>query len=246
MVHQAQGRVAAAGRALKERGIIFGDESIENILPDGRRGKTHTRRLMKPQPVRKSHMGPLRTHCWEAYGRQWLTEPPPEVIAHCPYGPVGRRLWVRETWRTVERRDGLDGILYADLVFRRIESTRDAADKWCEANCNNEYGEDWRSPLFMPRWASRIDLEVTGIGLERLQDISEEDARAEGVDPCPYVRGGPGDMPGGCECRLLDQKRPYACSYAVAWDELNGHKKGADWASNPFVWVVGFRRTTPC
>lgn len=247
MVHEAQGRAAAKGRTLNERGIIFGAESIANILPDGRRKKTQTRRLVKLQPVRRSHMGPCRAFCWEAYGYQWLQTPPPEVLAHCPYGPVGRRLWCRETWRTVERRsDCVDGILFADLVFRPIENTIEAADNWGQANCNNKYGDNWRSPLFMPRWASRIDLEVSSVGLERLQDISEEDARAEGMDPCPYVRGGSGDMPGGCPCRLLDSPRPFACSYAQAWDALNGHKKGAAWDDNPWVWVVGFRRTKSC
>lgn len=157
-----------------------------------------------------------------------------------PFG--GQSLWVRETWRTHERpSDAVDGILFAaDGGFQRIENTMAAATAWVVAHDNDKHGERWRSPLHMPRWASRISLLVINVRLERLQAITEEDAKAEGVRPFferfPEI---------GRDQRItsgeLARQGEYRASYAVLWDEINADR-GATWKSNPFVWAVSFSR----
>lgn len=157
-----------------------------------------------------------------------------------PFG--GQSLWVRETWRTHERpSDAVDGILFAaDGGFQRIENTMAAATAWVVAHDNDKHGERWRSPLHMPRWASRISLLVINVRLERLQAITEEDAIAEGVRPFferfPEI---------GRDQRItsgeLARDGEYRASYAVLWDEINADR-GATWKSDPWVWVIQFSR----
>jgi hypothetical protein len=162
------------------------------------------------------------------------------LFVKCPYGKPGDRLWVRETWRTVEREsDGLDGVLYrADGQFREIENTREAAEKWMAAYANGKWGDAWRPSILMPRWASRITLKVTGIRAERLQSITEEDAIAEGLE-CTgggrYWMGGKHPVKGTPKVFGLA-----AQAFASIWDEINGEK--AAWDSNPWVWVIRFAR----
>lgn len=136
----------------------------------------------------------------------------------CPYGAPGDRLWVRETWAKA-------GEVGDDIEYR--------------ADNPDPLGARWRPSIHMPRWASRLLLEVTAVRVERLQDISEDDACAEGVQ----------ELDG-----TLDELALYArakkmgeCAtdsrvwFAELWDSINGTR--APWASNPFVWVVSFKRT---
>lgn len=144
-----------------------------------------------------------------------------------PYAVVGDRLWVRETWRAVEREsDAVDGVLYAaDEMFIRIHNSASAADAWVEAYNNGVYGESWRPSIFMPRWACRLELNVVSVRQERLFAITEADAKLEGV-ACDRV--GPGDT-----------KPSYKASFAYLWREINGDRS---FDSNPFVWRVEFER----
>lgn len=121
----------------------------------------------------------------------------------CPYGEPGDRLWVRETWRPAQ----VDGMA------------------WYAATCGDETHERWKPSIHMPRWASRITLEITGVRVEQLQDISESDAIAEGVTPS--------DMK-AISC--LD--RNYH-AYFMLWESING---SGSWDLNPWVWVIEFRR----
>jgi hypothetical protein len=156
-----------------------------------------------------------------------------------PFG--GQTLWVRETWRTHElESDGTDGILFAaDDAFRPIEPTMAAATAWVVTHDNDKHGDRWRSPIHMPRWASRITLNVIQVRLERLQAITEADAKAEGVRPFferfPEI---------GRDQRItsgeLARDGEYRASYAVSWDEINADR--ATWRSNPFIWTVSFTR----
>jgi hypothetical protein len=130
----------------------------------------------------------------------------------CPYGDVGDRLWVRETWAEVN-----GGAFYK------------ADEPWPEA-----YGPEpkWKPSIHMPRWAARILLEVTDVRVERVQDITEEDAKAEGV----------GDL-------RPDEEGPFAVlalrdRFHRLWDSINA-KRGFGWGTNPWVWVVEFKRVTP-
>lgn len=164
--------------------LIFTGESIRGIL---RGSKTQTRRVLKHQPHfsegRKCWMLPCgRTHCWMNQERTEVTNretgatatterevPLPEfLMKHCPYS-VGDHLYVKEAWCP---RSG--GMLAMDSICRpRYRATEELRPEW---------GFKWRSPLFMPRWASRIELEIVGLTVERVQYISEEDAIAEGFD----------------------------------------------------------------
>jgi hypothetical protein len=199
---------------MKERPILFKGAMVRAILAGT---KTQTRRIVKPQPL-------------------WVADPSvpfitpdadPEGIIHCPYGAVGDRLWVREACCATEDAAGLDGVQYAaDCAFRPIENTVAASHQWLKLYAiYNSRGATCPS-IFMPRWASRITLEITGVRAERLNDISEEDAIAEGVDTT---------------CDELGRFVP-SVSYRNLWESINGP---GSWAANPWVWVVEFRRIAP-
>ncbi len=136
----------------------------------------------------------------------------------CPYGKPGDRLWVRETWTHEDSWcSGVDCEQPSHVYHRATESYPDSMR--------------WRPSIFMPRWASRIDLEVVSVRVERLQEIGEDDAKAEGVEPS---RAG------------QDERGPvktYRTGFVRAWDTING--KRAPWVSNPWVWVVEFREVQP-
>ncbi len=186
----------------------------------------------------------------------------------CPYGAPGGRLWVRETHRAAEREaDGVDGVLYrADGAFRPIEPTAEAAERWqairpssrrppprtaVEMPGYRPRRASWRPAIHMPRWACRIELEVTGIRAERLQAMTAADAYAEGL-----VRGSSVDTPFGAAHGVdmarwpvenqADDEAPGGTwanavdVFAGLWDSINEAR--APWASNPWVWVIEFRR----
>lgn len=190
---------------MKERPILFNAAMVRAIL-DGR--KTQTRRVVKHHPSDDGNM------CLVDHGDGWWpyrsddSESPvvnggDEIPYSCPYGQPGDRLWVRETWAKVSGdREEPDAIAY------RADSENQA--------------EVWTPSIHMPRWASRITLEVVSVRVERLQDISRGDAMAEG---CPFPNMAEGDDP-----------RKW---YADLWEQINGP---GSWAENPWVWVVEFRR----
>lgn len=127
----------------------------------------------------------------------------PGADIRCPYGCAGDRLWVRETWCRTE-----DG----GIAFR--------ADTW---TVHPGVDETWKPSIFMPRWACRLRLEITRVRMEKLQDISEADAIAEGLEPVGVVSA-------------RDQ-------YHILWDDLNA-KRGFGWAMDPRVWVIEFRKVS--
>lgn len=195
---------------MRERPILFSGPLVRALLAGT---KTQTRRLMKPQPEEGAHMAP---EMGAALHEDHWGNP---IAAHaCPYGKVGDRLWVRETWgfdsqvradfKPALGRYDLSGMdLRERIVFRADESGREVPR--------------WRPAIHMPRWASRITLEVTEVRSQRLQDISEEDAKAEGITG-PY--------------HYSSARAAFEC----VWDTING--KRASWESNPFVWAISFRR----
>jgi hypothetical protein len=225
---------------VKERPIIFGAESVRAIL-EGR--KTETRRVM-PQPwefeagalefkdgVLLARVGDQWHECREGAGRNGQGNP-----VRCPYGNPGDRLWVRETWcqRFVDPpgpNGYWDGYYYAatDATPQKVDG-----DGGIEYTKRGFEASPWKSPIFMPREASRLTLEVTEVRVERLQEITEEGAIAEGmtVGPC-------GEKDGLCTdntCRKTARD-----AFAEGWDALNA-KRGFGWDANPWVWVVRFRR----
>jgi hypothetical protein len=212
---------------MKERPILFKGEMVRAILAGT---KTQTRRIVKPQPETRTTPGGT-LEVWSGfYGWRRLADEfsNPHLKQHiCPYGAVGDRLWVREACCATEDAAGLDGVQYAaDCAFRPIENTVAASYQWLKLYAiYNSRGATCPS-IFMPRWASRITLEITGVRVERLNDISEEDSIAEGVDTT---------------CDELGRFVP-SVSYRNLWESINGP---GSWAANPWVRVVEFRRIAP-
>jgi hypothetical protein len=162
-------------------------------------------------------------------------------VRRCPYGLVGERLWVRENWWCNP------GIVEArrDLVWD--EKARKALDRGpvFYAADGGECPAGWRPSIHLPRWASRIFLEVTKIRAERLHKCSEADALAEGFPPTPVTEEQI------AECELGTKERAIAESmrggefsslfnFGFAWDQRN-EKRGFAWSTNPWVWVVDFK-----
>ena len=206
-------------RAPKERPILFNGDMVRAIL-DGR--KTQTRRVIKPQPEwREAVPGTMRSGGWSWFHLGTTLESWPreesfgEVLAkHCPYGKLGDRLWVKEVW-------GVSSV-YDDVPPRLVDCGAKVAYR-----VNNPMGIKARSPYFMPRWASRIDLEVTGVSVERVQDIDAIDAEAEGIE---YDPGGNGSD---------DPDHYYRLAFADLWDSIA--KPEHSWEANPWVWVIEFK-----
>lgn len=236
--------------ATKERGIIFTADSIRAIL-DGR--KRMTRRLVNPQPYagkspgewfQASQRGTFTyhnvadadegTHCFRPVG-DWLLE-------SCPFH-IGQRPYVKEAYRIHGGTDArieycAGGVMPLDTP-ELVEAgaladtlTRKSAE---DAVAGRRVAPVKRSPLFMPRSFSRIMLEVTAVKCERLQEISEADAVAEGMDG-EYAKFVDGKM---VSVGHRDPRTPVE-QFAARWDQINGKKTGCDWSSSPFVYAVSF------
>ena len=210
---------------MKETGILFNAAMVRAIL-DGR--KTMTRRVVKDIPrgfefdgkyghIKSPHPKANRFGAFIRRNNEFGGECD---ILPCPYGQPGDRLWVRETHALVYARcwSGLPCVQEPD--GHRWAYYREGFDRAAPR---------WRPSIHMPRWASRITLEITGVRVERLQEITEKDARAEGV--YPIVRPGLN----GCE------ERYYYAAFRELWESINA-KRGYGWAVNPWCWVVEFRR----
>lgn len=218
--------------------------------------KTQTRRIVKPQPVKTSgtHRGyplPLMDNDWawphpRTSSATTISNRPNGPLGweiHCPYGQPGDRLWVKESWRTGARLDAKSpkaierachdaGYTHGACCPVRYEADgshttrgdRDAADF-------GMWGKH-RVSIHMPRWASRLTLEITGVRVERLQGISEADVIAEGVTA---VSSGGVTLftTTGVNCFQTAKD-----AYAALWESINGP---GSWAANPWVWVVEFK-----
>jgi hypothetical protein len=200
---------------VKERPILFSGEMIRALLAGT---KTQTRRVMKPQPV---EIAPGHLE-WK--DRRGLEAAAPIKDAgwwfDCPYGHINDRLWVRETWM-VEHFPS-DG---SQLIHYRADDTP-AGSGWTAARM-------WKPSIHMPRAYSRITLEITDVRVERLQDISVVDAEAEGVGSYTRARGVLSAMPPDPRWRFVE-----------LWNAING-PRGYGWETNPFVWVLEFKRVKP-
>ncbi|HCN8700439.1 TPA: hypothetical protein N6579_002979 [Escherichia coli] len=185
---------------VKERGMIFNDEMVRAILGGN---KTQTRRIVEEK----------------FYGRAVAAE---LLAKHCPYGQPGDRIWVRETYRVHGKATDI-----ATLVYRA--SVRNS---WTEQThrvpvevCNKPVSEKWTPSIHMPRWASRILLEITDVRVERLHDMSEADAKAEGATPATY--------------KITPSEAVYRVGFGDIWRSIYGQD---NWLSNPLVWVIEFKR----
>jgi len=191
---------------MKERPILFSDEMVRAILAGQ---KTQTRRIVKNVwgYTFKGMDGHIARF---GYADSILC-----VLRHCPQGIPGDRLWVRETWAApgyLDHRKPSDIEDWNPILYRAdgfIARQFEVGWSWHAFM----FGR-WRPSVFMPRWASRINLEIVNVRVERLQDISEEDAKAEG-------------------CKGIKEFR-------ATWGRINA-KRGYGWESNPYVWVIEFQ-----
>lgn len=220
---------------MKERPILFNTEMVRAIL-DGR--KTETRRVIKPQLIIfeykdngilyydfcGSNRGVVASSSGVYKSRESATNY--FVERHCPYGVPGDRLWVRETWvpvGTAKRKDGK--LISSDNVIYRADGA-----KLIKNDIQYAHGY-WKPSIFMPRWASRIMLEITDIRVERVQDITESGAVVEG-------------WPSHKELFPLINTGDKALTwYRSLWNKINA-KRGYSFDINPWVWVIKFKEVS--
>ncbi|MHA0993172.1 hypothetical protein [Enterobacter ludwigii] len=203
---------------MKERGMIFNGEMVRAIL-DGR--KTQTRRIMKNQPAGDYPDTPALIRSVDG-GFQWYGHYGESSIFNCPFGAVGDRIWVRETW--AEAGAGAPALKlyranYPEHVPTHYENVPPASDI------------RWTPSIHMPRWASRITLEITGVRVERLNSISQEDAQAEGMELTGWRPTYSEPDSGG------EVWTPYD-NFAQLWESIYGE---GSWQANPWVWVIEFK-----
>ena len=213
---------------MKERPILFSGPMVRAILSGT---KTQTRRVLKPQPYFDN-----RGLLWWEWSRSAgsasidpVGQPSDEWLKHCPYGAPGDVLWVRETWAPSD---------LAPVLYRADGPVRNGR---------------WRPSIHMPRWASRLSLRIKSVRVERLQDITEADAIAEGAHRMTCTQGlqwADGSPKGA----TWSMQRPHPAeadpenghrhclgsarmAFANLWQSING---AGSWAANPFVWVIEF------
>jgi hypothetical protein len=242
---------------VNEKPILFHEEMVRAILAGQ---KTQTRRIVKPQPVRtlpntkplpgsseiEIHRGmgwrwsPRKN--WSAYSADKGGNFAGALVHHCPYGRVGDRLWVKSKW------------LITDLILKPEAWDEKSETCWCydgkaapqhaphvryaaELKNPERFKGAFRPSLLMPRWASKITLEITEVRAQRLDEISEDDARAEGISGPHHVGYPAFKVPG-------DSKPRYSSAVAAfehAWDAINGERPGCAWADHPWVYAISFR-----
>lgn len=202
---------------MKERPILFSAPMVRAILDDR---KTQTRRPLKPQPVPQPGGGWRYGHKLNAQCFGSATPATDVLLLHdCPYGRPGDRLWVRETWQKF-------GDEYAYAVTDM--------DVYTETK--------WRPSIHMPRAASRLTLEITGLRIERLHDITPADAIAEGISSTTMNAGPNTYYDNYLTGQWLDREmlnNPVS-SFRTLWQSIHGLDA---WETNPWVWVIEFAKT---
>lgn len=189
---------------MRERPILMSAPMVRALLAGT---KTQTRRVVKGWPLE-----------WVATGmftREYTADPANDA---CPYGKVGDRLWVRETWRRAPGLLGSGGNSTEQCEYRATYRTYGDGD-------DTAHAPKWTPSIHMPRWASRLTLELTGVRIERLQEISEADAQSEGCIAPMYASD--------------ESTLSFAVAYRHLWEAING---AGTWDANPYVWCLDFRR----
>ncbi|WP_019106219.1 hypothetical protein [Pantoea ananatis] len=246
---------------MRERPILLNAEMVRAVL-DGR--KTQTRRIIQ-SPAKNMQANGQKVIDYREPGDKWYGEhvfsmrnqsgtwcdyTKEQFLAKCPFGAVGERLWVRETWQAIH--DSLDE--FGNVDERTwIPSVPKSSEGYWRAVYAEEFGvsnrEDrdfpWRPAIHMPRWASRITLEITGVRVERLQDISEADACAEGIR-AGVRRTDQSEFNEPVYCNYLADNLNVASewferpsdSFISLWQSIYGEES---WQHSPWVWVIEFK-----
>lgn len=239
---------------MKERGMIFNGEMVRAIL-DGR--KTQTRRIMKVQPdtpefglrriIESSIANEIGMYFWSQKDARGIKARSKQFS--CPFGDVGDRIWVRETWGVVSHELDEDGRIQPWRPDRPATAIHEmpfgngyytghaiyAADgdfTWGDDDGYEDGRSCWKPSIHMPRAACRMLLEITGVRVERLNSISQEDAQAEGMELTGW-RPTYSDPDSGGEVWT-----PYD-NFAQLWESIYGEES---WKANPWVWVIEFKR----
>lgn len=222
---------------MKERPIIFNSAEVRAIL-DGR--KTMMRRVIKPQPFEIPYLDRhenIESACFWRYGEEREDWPTPK---DCPFGQPGDRLWVRETWRASNPVAGWVDCQYKAGMNRLVYLKGKEYKQAERFGMHRSIQDKWTSPVLMPRWASRIMLEIINVHVERLQDISEEDALGEGIRRIPH--GMDGDYFHFSRTEADPQNWCFPDdAFRELWDKLYT-KRSYGWDTNPWVWVIGFKQ----
>lgn len=226
---------------MKERPILFSGPMVRALL-DG--SKTQTRRIAD----RVSGFGKVRQFqasntpgydfTFRCKRGLWQDFRKSELLARCPFGNVGDRLWVRETWAVVPH-------VTDDGPKHRAKCDGTGATWRADWN-ENPSGFIWKPSIHMPRWASRITLEITSVRIERLNDISESDAMAEGIKHFSkdgklrkYWVGDPSEEIDIPKVTWAQMPRSPVLAFQSLWESINGD---GSWALNPWVWCIEFRK----
>ena len=240
---------------VKERPILFNGEMVRAIL-DGR--KTQTRRPIKPQPYKDKDPYPDGRDIWHYRGKHMSSgfTVPQWVVADSPFGAPGDRLYGRETWRVIGWHEGMPLLIQYKSDGTSLEEPGDSTywdeDRYmqyyfdCTDDClaagftaneegvfnmpDDEIPTRWRPSIHMPRWASRITLEVKRVWVEQVHEISEEDAIAEG---CELAEGYE-------HLAVAFFQHPHKQVFIELWDDIYA-KRGFGWDANPWVWVIDFK-----
>jgi hypothetical protein len=219
---------------MKARPILFSAPMVRALL-DG--SKTQTRRILKPAPS-SADFNLQNVTCESGYRYAIDTTKVSftdtvRVRWDCPYGQPGDRLWVRETTEIDEQRS--DAVVLSRYSADGAPVLMSGCDdpEFNGAIAHWDYPRRSRPSIHMPRWASRILLEVVSVRVERLNDISNENALAEGV------KASPGGMWSAAPGQAGTTPR---AGYALLWESINGP---GSWSANPFVWCVEFPRVQP-
>ena len=222
---------------MKERPILFSAPMVRAIL-EGR--KTQTRRAVRPQPYSPADIegrwgwAAPKLKRGDALESMLKADLLAAMRDYCPHGQLGDQLWVRESLKA-------DG----DFMVYAADSARiDCGDIDWPAMIEKRKAVP---SIHMPRWASRIQLEITGVRVERLQDISEADAKAEGAQFADFGKDKWGNQNPGWRADRTPTRHEESLgtarfAYASLWESING---SGSWDANPLVWVLEFKRVKP-
>ncbi len=207
---------------MADRPILFSPPMVRALL-DGR--KTQTRRIVKPQPQPNYGKGLSSVVPYHTTQGKWTWVL--EVTGHgdgtsgeyCPYGKPGDLLWVRETWALASRATDIAKIYYK----AHEQASHTEFHEYVPVEKIGNYQPTWpkyKPSIHMPRWASRITIELTKVDVEKLQDINERDAKKEGADPVSTF------------------EKEFYHGFRMVWQKINGVES---WNTNPWVWVLEFK-----